>query len=147
MLVRADLKLVAQKRLRDANVLLQKKRYSGAVYLGGYTVELLLKRRICISWGFHKGFPETEVEFDMYRKLGRTNASSMSIKKLQQIKCHDLNRLLLLSGKGAFIQSHHESAWQNIEQWKPEWRYSAAVVRKAAALTFLKSCHLIIQNI
>lgn len=41
MLVRADLKLVAQKRLRDANVLLQKKRYSGAVYLGGYTVELL----------------------------------------------------------------------------------------------------------
>ena len=39
---------VANERLRDANVLLKQKRYNGAVYLGGYVVECLLKVAICV---------------------------------------------------------------------------------------------------
>ena len=39
---------IANERLRDANVLLKQKRYNGAVYLGGYVIECLLKAAICV---------------------------------------------------------------------------------------------------
>ena len=39
---------VANERLRDARVLLKQKRYNGAVYLGGYVIECLLKAAICV---------------------------------------------------------------------------------------------------
>lgn len=39
---------IANDRLRDANVLLRQKRYNGAVYLGGYVIECLLKAAICV---------------------------------------------------------------------------------------------------
>ncbi|MCH8290992.1 HEPN domain-containing protein [Candidatus Poribacteria bacterium] len=39
---------IANERLRDANVLLKQKRYNGAVYLGGYVIECMLKAAICV---------------------------------------------------------------------------------------------------
>ena len=41
----------AYERLRDARVLARKenKRYTGAVYLGGYVIECLLKAAICVE--------------------------------------------------------------------------------------------------
>lgn len=148
MLVRSDLKLVAQKRLRDASVLLGKKRYSGAVYLAGYTIELYLKRRICQTWKFSRGFPETEAEFNAYKQAGKAAARvHLSIPKLQQIKCHDLNRLLFYSGQEDVIRNNFSNAWASVERWGPECRYSPLVVRKEAALTFLTSCKIIIENL
>lgn len=71
----------------------------------------------------------------------------MSISRLQQIKCHDLDRLLLFSGERALIQNRFREDWDHVVQWKPDWRYSANVIRKDAALNFLKRCQLITQNI
>ncbi|RCR70169.1 HEPN domain-containing protein [Larkinella punicea] len=47
MLLKADLKRIAQARLHDAKVLLDAGRYDGATYLCGYAIELGLKLRIC----------------------------------------------------------------------------------------------------
>jgi HEPN domain-containing protein len=38
---------VSNERLKDATILLKQKRYNGAVYLGGYVIECLLKAAIC----------------------------------------------------------------------------------------------------
>jgi HEPN domain-containing protein len=39
---------IANERLRDVNVLYKQKRYNGAVYLGGYVIECMLKAAICV---------------------------------------------------------------------------------------------------
>ena len=39
---------VANERLKDAIILLKQKRYNGAIYLGGYVIECLLKAAICV---------------------------------------------------------------------------------------------------
>ena len=63
MIATNDLKSTARARLRDAEVLLKAKRFEGAFYLCGYSVELALKTRSCraLKW---PGFPETNKEFE-----------------------------------------------------------------------------------
>ncbi len=75
------LKSISRARLSDAKVLLEAKRYDGAVYLCGYAVELALKARICrtLRWS---GFPETQSDF----------------RGLLSVKTHDLEILLRFSG-------------------------------------------------
>ena len=81
MLTIAELRKIAKARLDDAEVLLQARRYDGAIYLCGYAVEVALKARICrtLHW---EGFPETANEFRDY----------------QSFRTHDLTVLLHLSG-------------------------------------------------
>ncbi len=43
---------MAEARLHDAEVLLANGCHDGAAYLCGYAVELALKRRICIKFGW-----------------------------------------------------------------------------------------------
>ena len=40
---------ISRERFADARVLLRQKRYNGAVYLGGYVIECLLKAAICVQ--------------------------------------------------------------------------------------------------
>lgn len=44
---RSVLMHIAERRRGDARVLLRNKRYDGAVYLGGYVIECMLKAAIC----------------------------------------------------------------------------------------------------
>lgn len=59
----ADLQKLARARLKDAKSLLSAKRFDGAIYIGGYVVEIALKARICrtLKWS---EFPETRKEFE-----------------------------------------------------------------------------------
>ncbi len=68
-------------RLKDAEVLLQSRRYDGAVYVCGYAIEIALKERICRTLDWPEFF-STKREFD----------------GLQSFKTHDLDILLHLSG-------------------------------------------------
>ncbi|MGH9933419.1 MAG: HEPN domain-containing protein [Pyrinomonadaceae bacterium] len=81
MIEHGELLKIAEERLKDAEALLAAGRYDGAIYLGGYVVELALKSRICrtLNW---KSFPQTTGEFQNYRSF----------------KTHDLDVLLSLSG-------------------------------------------------
>ncbi len=72
---------IAKCRIEDAKVLASNHRPDGAIYLCGYTLEMVLKRRIAmiLDWG---GYPETRAEFKDYLSF----------------KVHDLDILLRLSG-------------------------------------------------
>ena len=101
-----DLQAIAKARLQDASLLFTNLRPDGALYLGGYAVELALKARICktLNW---TGFPEKRSEFE--------NFSSF--------KTHKLDVLLALSGQEQRIKSEYLWAWSAVATWDPEARY------------------------
>jgi hypothetical protein len=107
MISRADLRQIARERLRDARVLLRADRYDGAIYLGGYVVEVALKDRICrtLKW---TGFPQSRKEFE----------------NLLSFKTHNLDVLLSLSGVEARIKAKYLAEWSAIATWEPEARYN-----------------------
>lgn len=107
MIDHTELRKIAQERLRDAEALLAAGRYDGAIYLGGYVVELSLKSRICriLKW---KGFPQTRSEF----------------QNLQSFKTHDLDVLLSLAGAEDQIKTGYLAEWSAVAAWDPEARYN-----------------------
>lgn len=106
MLATTEVKRIASARLHDAKVLLEAKRYDGAVYLCGYAVELALKARICktLKWS---GYPETVKEFT----------------GLTSFKVHDLDLLLRLTGKEQSVKAGFLAEWSAVAAWNPEARY------------------------
>lgn len=106
MIPAANLRRLSRARLADARALLKAKRYDGAVYMGGYVVEIALKARICrtLRW---TGFPETRSEF----------------QSLASFKTHDLDILLTLSGREQRVKTLHLAEWSAIAAWDPEVRY------------------------
>lgn len=106
MLKKSDIQLIAQARLKDAEVLFEAQRYEGAVYLCGYAVELGLKYKICktLNWD---DFPLTRAEFQNYSTF----------------KIHKLDVLLHLSGAEENIKSKFLAEWSAVSEWKPENRY------------------------
>ena len=107
MIDHADLGRIAEERLKDAEALLAAGRYDGAIYLGGYVVELALKNRICrtLNW---KGFPQTRSEFQNY----------------QSFKTHNLDVLLALAGAEEKIKTGYLAEWSAVATWDPEARYN-----------------------
>lgn len=103
---KATLRSLAQERLEDARALFDKKRYDGAAYICGYAVEFALKARICDTLDVDP-YPEKQTAF----------------------KVHDLESLLLLSGRRKLIINHlpNSRLWSAAtDRWKPEMRYQAA---------------------
>jgi HEPN domain-containing protein len=106
MLVTKQLLEIARARILDAKILLEAKRFHGAMYLCGYAVEVRLKWRICKTLGW-KEFPEKDGEF----------------KGLGTFKTHDLDVLLRLSGTEALVKRRYFAEWSQVAQWDPEVRY------------------------
>jgi HEPN domain-containing protein len=107
MIDRTELRKIARERLKDAETLLKAGRYDGAIYLGGYVVEIGLKSHICkvLKW---KHFPQTRGEF----------------QSLQSFKTHDLDVLLSLSGVEDRIKTSFFTEWSAVATWDPEARYN-----------------------
>ena len=129
MLLRAELKKIAGARLTDAEALLLARRYDGAAYLCGYTIEVGLKLRICktLKW---VGFPETTKEFDGF----------------QSFKSHNLNTLLRLSGVEDTVKLHYFAQWSIVKQWNPESRYSrVGGITATDAVDFVKASKILLQ--
>ena len=106
MISSAELRKIARARWFDARALLQARRFDGAYYLAGYSIELALKARICrtLKW---RGFPESANEFH----------------GLQSVKTHDLEILLRFSGIEQRIKQKHMPEWSLVLDWNPEKRY------------------------
>ena len=106
MISAIDLRSIARARLRDAQILLQAKRFDGAFYLCGYAVEVALNARICrtLKWS---GFPDAAQDF----------------RGLQSLETHDLEILLRLSGVEARVKTRHLAEWSAVLDWNPEKRY------------------------
>ncbi len=99
---------LAKCRYEEAKILLGNNKQDGAVYLCGYAIELMLKRRIVhvLDWD---GFPETRPEFE-----GK-----------QTFKVHNLGMLLHLSGLEKKLQADTTlyAKWQIAGTWDSEIRY------------------------
>ncbi|MHB8792555.1 MAG: HEPN domain-containing protein [Thermoleophilia bacterium] len=106
MIDKNQMKKIARARLGDAQVLLDYKRYEGAIYVCGYAVELALKVRICktLKW---TSFPTSRNEFSNYRSF----------------KTHNLDVLLHLCGIENRIKTELLAEWSAVAQWDPEARY------------------------
>lgn len=93
---------VARVRLEDAAVLLEQKRYGGAIYLAGYAVECLLK------WAV------TERQSCIYLPA--------------EFEVHDLDELLVAAGLHDRLQSTGQlwAVYSDLnEAWGPDLRYHA----------------------
>lgn len=109
---KSDLKKLSEDKIADAKVLLGGDRLDGARYLCGYAVELILKYQICdtLNW---ETFPPAI-----------TSKDPTQVRK--SLKTHDLEVLLLLSGKSneIFNDENLQSAWDEVSKWDSENRYS-----------------------
>ena len=104
MIDHAELGNIASERLKDAEALLAAARYDGAIYLGGYVVELALKSRICVVLNW-KGFPQTSFK------------TTRALRPTTSMFCF---RFLVSRTKS----SQHLAEWSAVAAWDPEARYN-----------------------
>ena len=134
MLAQSDIQKLIKLRLKDANALLQKKRYHGAIYMSGYAVELSLKNKICDLYQFTNGFPEAKNELQSYNLNTNQNLISLkTINSFTDIMNHDLNTLLTYSGEEIKIKQNYFPEWQIVFTWNPKMRYK--IFRSGEKLT------------
>ena len=146
MLAKPALKYLIKKYLLDAKALVANRRYSAAIYLAGYSVELKLKYRICQTMALSREFPETKVEFDSYFLDVKKKLLRRAIKELRDIRHHNLSILLQHSGNEFDIEAKFLFEWNLIKVWKPEMRYKI-ILRKSKCSEFLNSIEIVVQNI
>src|ERR1043166_5785989 len=123
MIAKADLLKIARNKLKDAQILLDNRRYSSAIYLAGYAVELALKYRMCWLYRFKHGFPENATEFNTYLPTS-SGLLRTTITSIRQIKIHDLDKLLFFSGEEIPIKTHFATEWAEVSSWTHLDRYS-----------------------
>jgi hypothetical protein len=81
-----EIKEIAMKRLEEATILCDNGLYDGAFYLAGYSIELMLKAKICERFDVDNLFDESCSEINNISKV--RNA----------VKLHDIDLLLVFSG-------------------------------------------------
>ena len=101
---------VSDDRLTDCRALLAAGRYDAVMYLSGYVLEAALKACICDTLGW-EGFP---------------NRGGERAALFRPLFTHDLNMLLLYSGRESFVLSQLASEWNSVKGWKPELRYESS---------------------
>jgi len=117
---RADFKQLAQCRLEEAEVLLRNRKFSGAYYLAGYSIECALKARLAKQTKRYDFPPEPT--------------------SVGQIYSHDLKQLL--SKANLLEVFDREKArdpqfgvnWTIIKDWTAKSRYELQSQRKARAI-------------
>jgi hypothetical protein len=139
--------LIGQK-LKDADVLLANKRYSSAVYLSGYALEIALKLKICKLFTFINGFPENKAEFTYYQNSVKSQPLlAGAITQIREIKHHELGKLLFYSGAEYNIKLTLLREWNLVVNWTPEMRYRITKILKKDATENIVAIKLIIQSI
>ena len=106
---RGDFQKLTRERLKDAQALLHKNRYSGAYYLCGYVIECALKA--CIAK------QTRQFDFPPDRKI------------IEAVYTHDLMKLIKSAGLELMFREDRnknkklESNWGVVEGWKETSRY------------------------
>lgn len=81
----AEIKKLAYQRLEEAEILADNQKYEGAFYLAGYSIELMLKAKICENLGIDDLFDESSQIYGI-----------SEVRKA--VKTHDIAVLLIFSG-------------------------------------------------
>jgi AbiV family abortive infection protein len=147
MISKPDLKFLIIRYLKDAEALLNNRRYASAIYLAGYALELALKYRICKIMIFSRGFPENKNEFDKYFSDTKKTLMRSAIRELRDIRHHELRRLLHYSGEDHNVHANFSVEWNIVNGWSPEMRYKTTIVRKAKCEIFFNAAGRLINYI
>lgn len=127
----SDLEQVATNRFEDAKCLLNGNRFDGAVYLGGYALEIAFKVRLCKDAG-RSDFPTNNNEF----RLNGLNAWKKH--KLDDLfnQCNQLAQSNIMANNldWSFVRTY----------WNVEMRYSKSQITKLDAEDFLESVRLLV---
>lgn len=125
-----ELRRIARARLKDAEALIEARRYDGAVYLCGYAVEAVLKARICRT-----------LKWLTYPPTG-------TFKSFESFRTHSLDVLLTLSGVEQKIKSGFLREWSAVAQWDPQARYDpTGELKKADAEVMLESAKILMGKL
>jgi HEPN domain-containing protein len=129
----AELRTLAQQRIREAEVLINYEHYEGGYYLSGYAIEFSLKAIIC---------KRLNIEiFD-----GRHVPDAIS----KAFKVHDLKHLIILSGLQKDLENSMASdtdfsfAWSIVSGWNEQRRYETGCSHKTAE-TFVNEAKLLLK--
>lgn len=114
-----DIVELAYKKLAEAECLLSNQMADGAFYLAGYSVELMIKARICKTLGI----PDFYNFGDEEKKKLRNEASIT-----KPYKVHDLLQLITLSGLYAEFETAISDQdfylhWSKVITWNEASRY------------------------
>ena len=82
----AEIKELSHLRLAEATILCGQEKYDGAFYLAGYSIELMLKAKICEHFGID----------NLFDKEGCKIPDISDLRKV--VETHNINLLLILSG-------------------------------------------------
>ena len=126
MISKQNLKEIAFNKLADAKLLFKSNRHDSSLYLIGYSIELALKSKICKILKLDNGFPENNIEFEIYIKSSDNDLGN-EIKDLREIRNHNLQKLLYYSGQEFSIKAELLEEWTNILYWNPELRYNLEI--------------------
>ena len=113
----ANIEKLALSKFTEAKCLFINGHCDGAYYTAGYTVELLLKAKVCKTLGIEDFFDEKSTLMKKFRFP-------------QTFKSHDFEQLLVLSGvykeldKQSDLDPNFKSKWSSVCFWSEESRYS-----------------------
>jgi hypothetical protein len=116
---RTDFHKLAEIRIKEAKVLLDRKCYEGAFYLAGYAVEFALKACIAKRTQAHDFPPKPQVVRDFYQ--------------------HDIESLANLAGLRFQLKRRQQSViqfklnWDQVIGWSEEKRYETHIDSKSAS--------------
>lgn len=113
-----EIKQLAWQKLHDAEILLESGRPDSAYYTAGYTVELLLKARICKT-----------LKIDGFFNFEEPSEKLLSKEAYRPFKVHDVGQLMVLSGIYSEFEVERqdpsiENHWSLVKEWKEDSRYS-----------------------
>jgi HEPN domain-containing protein len=113
---RKDLQVLAETRLREAQVLFQNRKFDGAYYLAGYAIECAIKA--CVA-----------------RKTQRFDFPDKDLTS--QVYTHDLTKLLTPAGLAQVLKEEFrtdpalEVRWGVVKDWSEQSRYGTHGRKKA----------------
>ena len=113
----SNIRKLAWAKLKEAECLFEKDHCDWAYYTAGYAVELMLKARICRTFGIENFYDEN-------------SGILKQLKFPQTFKSHDFEQLSLLSGvftelkKSALSDLSLQAQWSSVCAWSEEVRYS-----------------------
>ncbi|MDQ3049764.1 MAG: hypothetical protein M3Q95_02645 [Bacteroidota bacterium] len=84
-----EIDALARMRFDEAKILFQHNKFDGAYYLSGYSIELLLKSKICRRLGIPNLFSDDETTFKELEGISEVRKA---------LKTHNLFTLLIFSG-------------------------------------------------
>jgi HEPN domain-containing protein len=133
---RSEQSKAGKHRREDAQVLFEHRRWRGAMYLGGYALECLLKVRLMERFGC-----------DSLAQLEPLLIRRGLLSATQTIYTHRLERLLQAAQAQDRIQAS-PADWGNfviVNQWVEAWRYNPSLATESEAAEFLDALDLVLR--